>query len=91
MDYNEWKFQQLKGEMSPSYEKSTTASNIGFMIFAFFLWSAILFVENWLLMIFIGVLHSVFSFIPALGFWAVLWFNILLGIIFNIIRKYKNV
>ena len=45
------------------------------------------FVENWFLMIFLGTLHSVFSFIPAAGFWTVLWFNILLGIIINIVRQ----
>jgi hypothetical protein len=87
MDYNEWKFQQLKNNTEQSYEKSTTASNIGFFVVAFFLWSAILFIENWLLMIFIGSLHSVFNSIPAPSFWTVLWFNILLGIVFNIIRQ----
>jgi hypothetical protein len=38
-------------------------------------------------MIFLGALHSVFNFIPALGFWTVFWFNLLLGIVLNIIRQ----
>jgi hypothetical protein len=87
MDYNEWKFQQVKDEMQPSYEKSNAASSFSFMIFAFFLWSMILFLENWMLMIFIGTMHSVFNFIPAAGFWTVLWFNILGGIIIGIIQR----
>jgi hypothetical protein len=32
-------------------------------------------------------LHSVFNFIPALGFWTIFWFNLLIGIIINIARK----
>lgn len=87
MDYNEWKFQQLKGNIDPSYEKSTPTSRIGFFIVALLFWAVILFTENWLLMIFIGTLHSVFNSIPAVGFWTVLWFNVLLGIVFNIIRQ----
>jgi len=87
MDYNEWKFQQLKDQMHPSYEKSTPTSRIGFFVVALLFWAAILFIENWLLMIFIGTLHSSFNSIPALGFWTVLWFNILLGIVFNVIRQ----
>lgn len=89
MDYNEWKFQQLKGNMDPSYEKSTPTSRIGFFIVALLFWAVILFTENWLLMIFIGTLHSVFNSIPAVGFWTVLWFNVLLGIIFNIVKKLR--
>jgi hypothetical protein len=91
MDYSEWKFQQLQGNIQPSYDTLSTASKFAFLSIAIFFWSAILFVENWLLMIFIGTLHSVFNFIPALGFWTVFWFNILAGIVINIIRKSKNV
>lgn len=87
MDYSEWKFQQLKGNTEQSYDELGTASKFGFLTVAFCLWAMFLFVENWLLMIFIGTLHSVFSSIPAAGFWTVLWFNILLGIIFNVVKR----
>jgi hypothetical protein len=87
MDYSEWKFQQLKGEIEPSYGTLSTPSKFAFISLAVFFWAAMLFVENWFLMIFLGTLHSVFSFIPAAGFWTVLWFNILLGIIINIVRQ----
>jgi len=91
MDYSEWKFQQLQGNIQPSYEKLSTASKFAFLAVAISFWAAILFVENWLLMIFIGTLHSAFNFIPALGFWTVLFFNLLVGIAINVIRKNKNV
>lgn len=91
MDYNEWKFQQLKGNTEQSYDELSTASKFAFITVAFYFWATFLFIENWLLMIFIGTLHSVFSSIPAAGFWTVLWFNLLLGIIINVARKYKNV
>jgi hypothetical protein len=92
MDYNEWKFQQLQKNTYPSYEKLNTEKKFAFVAVAIFLWAAILFVENWFLMIFIGTLHSIFSFVPAAGFWTVLWFNILVGIIINVIKKaYTNV
>jgi len=91
MDYSEWKFQQLKGNNKVTYDELSTTSKIGFFVVAFFFWSAILFTENWLLMIFIGSLHSMFNSIPAPGFWTVLWFNIIAGIVINIIRKSKNV
>ena len=91
MDYSEWKFQQLQGNIQPSYDTLSTASKFAFVTLAISFWAAILFVENWLLMIFIGTLHSVFNSIPAAGFWTVLWFNVLVGIIINVIRKYKNV
>lgn len=87
MDYSEWKFQQLQGNIQPSYEKLSTASKFAFIAVALFFWATILFVENWILMIFIGTLHSIFSSIPAAGFWTVLWFNILVGIAINIIKK----
>jgi hypothetical protein len=89
MDYNEWKFQQLQGNIQPSYDTLSTASKFAFVTLAISFWAAILFVENWLLMIFIGTLHSVFNFIPALGFWTILWFNFLVGIIINVVRKNK--
>jgi hypothetical protein len=91
MDYSEWKFQQLKGNTEPSYEKLSTASKFAFLAVALSFWAAILFIENWLLMIFIGTLHSIFSSIPAAGFWTVLWFNILVGIIINIVKKSSKV
>ena len=87
MDYSEWKFQQLQGNIQPSYEKLSTASKFAFLAVAISFWAAILFVENWMIMIFLGTLHSVFSSIPAAGFWTVLWFNILIGIVINVIRK----
>ena len=70
-----------------SYDKLSTASKFAFITVAVFFWAALLFIENWLLMIFIGTLHSIFSSIPAAGFWTVLWFNILIGIIINVIKK----
>ena len=87
MDYSEWKFQQLKGNTEQSYDELSTPSKFAFFTVAFCFWAAFLFMENWLLMIFLGSLHSVFNFIPAAGFWTVLWFNVLLGIVFNIIRQ----
>jgi hypothetical protein len=87
MDYSEWKFQQLKGNTEQSYDELSTASKFAFFTVAFLFWSAFLFAENWLLMIFIGSLHSVFNSIPAPGFWTVLWFNIIVGILINIIKK----
>lgn len=89
MDYSEWKFQQLQGNIQPSYDTLSTAAKFAFVTLAISFWAVMLFVENWLLMIFIGTLHSIFNFIPALGFWTILWFNILVGIIINIIRKNK--
>lgn len=77
----------MKNSFTPSYEKLTTASKIGFFIVAFSFCAAILFIENWILMIFIGTLHSVFNSIPAAGFWTVLWFNLLLGTLINVIKK----
>jgi hypothetical protein len=91
MDYSEWKFQQLQGNIQPSYEKLSTASKFAFLAVAIFFWAAILFVENWIIMIFLGTLHSVFNFIPALGFWTVFWFNLLIGIIINIVKKSSKV
>ena len=89
MDYSEWKFQQLKGNTETSYDTLSTASKFAFLSIAIFFWAAILFVENWLLMIFIGTLHSVFNFIPALGFWTVFWFNLLLGTVIGFAKKGK--
>lgn len=37
----------------------------------------ILVVENWVYMIALGTLHSFFSFIPALGFWFITFYNML--------------
>ena len=91
MDYNEWKFQQLKGNTETSYDTLSTASKFAFISLAIFFWAIILFAENWLLMIFIGTLHSFFNFIPALGFWTVFWFNLLIGIIIKLTRKTINV
>lgn len=73
--------------MDNSYDKLSTASKFAFIAVAMFFWAALLFVENWMLMIFIGTLHSIFISIPAAGFWAVLWFNIIIGILINIIKK----
>lgn len=70
-----------------SYDKLSTAAKFAFITVAISFWAAILFIENWLLMIFIGTLHSIFISIPAAGFWTVLWFNLLIGTIINIIRK----
>lgn len=75
-----------KNKTTPYYELATI-TKVVFMTVAFFITAVLLFVENWLLMIFIGTLHSVFTFIPALGFWTVFWFNLLLGIIFGFIKK----
>ena len=49
--------------------------------------SLFVFIENWFIMIFIGSAHSVIDFIPALGFWVVLWFNFWVSLIFKIVRK----
>jgi hypothetical protein len=87
MDYSEWKFQQLNGNKTDQYDELSSPAKAAFVALAIFLTSLFLFVENWLLMIFIGTLHSVFNFIPALGFWTVFWFNLFIGIIFNIIRQ----
>ena len=75
-----------KNKTTPYYELATVTKAF-FVVFALFLTTILLFAESWLLMIFIGTLHSVFSFIPAPGFWTVLWFNLLLGIIFGVIKK----
>jgi hypothetical protein len=91
MDYSEWKFQQLNGNKTDQYDELSSPAKAAFVALAIFLTSLFLLIENWLLMIFIGTLHSVFNFIPALGFWTVLWFNLLVGIVFNVIRKCKNV
>jgi hypothetical protein len=75
-----------KNKTTPYYELATITKAF-FVVFAMLLTTMFLFAESWLLMIFIGTLHSVFNFIPALGFWTVLWFNLLLGIIFGFIKK----
>jgi hypothetical protein len=87
MDYSEWKFQQLNGNKTDQYDELAPTAKAAFVALAILLTSLFLLIENWLLMIFIGTLHSVFNFIPALGFWAVFWFNLLIGIVFNIIRQ----
>jgi hypothetical protein len=91
MDYSEWKFQQLNGNKTDQYDELASPAKAAFIALAIFLTSLFLFIENWLLMIFIGTLHSVFNFIPAAGFWTVLWFNILAGIVINIIKKSSKV
>jgi hypothetical protein len=87
MDYSEWKFQQLNGNKTDQYDELAPTAKAAFVALAILLTSLFLLIENWLLMIFIGTLHSVFNFIPALGFWAVFWINLLIGIVFNIIRQ----
>ena len=87
MDYSEWKFQQLNGNKTDQYDELASTAKAAFIALAIFLTSLFLLIENWLLMIFIGTLHSVFNFIPALGFWSVFWINLLIGIVFNIIRQ----
>jgi hypothetical protein len=87
MDYSEWKFQQLNGNKTDQYDELAPTAKAAFVAIAILLTSLFLLIENWLLMIFIGTLHSVFNFIPALGFWAVFWINLLIGIVFNIIRQ----
>lgn len=87
MDYNEWKFQQLQENIQPSYDNLSTASKFSFLTVALFFWSLIVFIENWFLMIFLGTIHSIFNFIPAAGFWMILWVNVMVGIIINIIKK----
>ena len=77
----------MNNSYDTSYDKLSTASKFAFISVAIFFWAAILFIENWLLMIFIGTLHSIFSSIPAAGFWTVLWFNLLVGTIINITKK----
>lgn len=52
------------------------------LIIAFFT-----FVENWFIMVFLGSVHSVISFVPALGFWLVVWWNFLISLIIKIIRR----
>jgi hypothetical protein len=32
-------------------------------------------------------LHSVFNFIPALGFWTIFWFNFLIGTVIKIFSR----
>ena len=91
MDYSEWKFQQLNGNKTDQYDELSSPAKAAFVALAIFLTSLFLLIENWLLMIFIGTLHSVFNFIPALGFWTVFWFNLLIGIFISIARRYKNV
>jgi hypothetical protein len=76
----------MNNKETPYYELATI-TKVVFMTATFLITAILLFVENWLLMIFIGTLHSVFDFIPALGFWTVFWFNLLLGIIFGFIKK----
>jgi hypothetical protein len=34
-------------------------------------------------------LHSVFNFIPALGFWTIFWFNLLIGIAIKMLSRNK--
>jgi len=87
MDYSEWKFQQLQGNTEPSYDTLSTASKLAFFSIAIFFWAAILFIENWIIMIFLGTLHSVFNFIPALGFWTIFWFNFLIGTVIKIFSR----
>ena len=76
----------MNKKTTPYYELATI-TKVVFIAAIFLITPILLFVENWLLMIFIGTLHSIFSFIPAPGFWTVLWFNLLLGIIFGFIKK----
>jgi len=68
----------------------TEHNNAGVIIASFLFLSAFLFVENWMLMIFLGSLHSVFNFIPAPGFWTVFWFNLILGIVLNTFKRPKK-
>jgi hypothetical protein len=91
MDYSEWKFQQLNENKTDQYDELSSPAKAAFVALAIFLTSLFLLIENWLLMIFIGTLHSVFNFIPALGFWTVFWFNLLIGIVISIARRCKNV
>ena len=76
----------MNNKETPYYELATITKAF-FVVFAMLLTTILLFLESWLLMIFIGTLHSVFNFIPAPGFWTVLWFNLLLGVIFGFIKK----
>jgi hypothetical protein len=73
---------------TPYYELATI-TKVVFMTVTFLITAILLFIENWLLMIFIGTLHSVFDFIPALGFWTVFWFNLLIGIILGVFKRGK--
>lgn len=45
------------------------------------------FIENWFIMVFLGSIHSFISFVPALGFWLVLWWNFWISLIIKIIRR----
>ena len=82
----------MNNSYNNSYDTLSTRSKFAFLTLAMSIGAAILFIENWMLMIFIGTLHSVFSSIPAAGFWTVFWFNLILGTLINIIKKvYSNV
>jgi hypothetical protein len=78
----------MNNKETPYYELATI-TKVVFMTVTFLTTAILLFIENWLLMIFIGTLHSVFDFIPALGFWIVFWFNLLLGIVFGVFKRGK--
>ena len=78
----------MNNKETPYYELATI-TKVVFMTVTFLTTAILLFIENWLLMIFIGTLHSVFDFIPALGFWTVFWFNLLLGIVFGVFKRGK--
>ena len=89
MDYSEWKFQQLNGNKTDQYDELAPTAKAAFVALAILLTSLFLLIENWLLMIFIGTLHSVFNFIPALGFWTIFWFNLLIGIAIKMLSRNK--
>ena len=65
----------------------TNHNTAGVLVAAWTFLLVFLFVENWLLMIVLGSLHSVFSFIPAPGFWTVFWFNLILGIALKTLKR----
>lgn len=72
------------------FNKLSKPEKIAVVVIAFTLSVFFTFLENWLIMIAIGSIHSIFNSVPAVGFWTVFWANIIITfIIRTIFRKTK--
>ena len=70
-----------------SFKDLSTADKVTIIPFVIAIIAIITFIENWVLMIFIGSLHSLIDVVPALGFWAIFWINAALSVIYKAITN----